>query len=239
MYIACNNGKVYGYMANGKPLPGWNFSFTTAPVADPMFHFRRNNQDILLIYDASGQVYLLDKFGQESFHVHQRLGKNQGVPFYLVADREGNYSFVTLDTSGNLCSIMPDGFIRVHPVMEFASGSGFAMADLNNDEENDYLLNNGNQLSLYQFDSLSIFAKIPGGHADPAILVFKYNGNDLKFGTWSASSGRIHLFNTGGVLHKGFPVKGDRQFKLDEINNDGRKNILVSYGKEVFLYLLE
>ena len=239
IYVACSNGKVYGYQASGKPLQGWNFTAATARVGDPVAHFNWDKRDILLFNDAAGQVYLLDKFGQEVIHVHQLLYKNQSVPFYLDSDQEGNYSFVTLDTAGNLCSIMPDGFIRVHPLMEFAEDAGFAMADLNQDDENDFLLNDGTQLSLYQLDSLSLFARIPGGEADPGILIFPGNGKEARIGAWSKVNGQAYLFNSNGSLYKGFPIKADRAFKPGEMNSDGRKNILVSHGKEVYLYLLE
>ncbi len=239
IYVACSNGRIYGYQASGKPLLGWNFAAVTAGVTDPVAHFNLDKNDILLFNDAAGKVYLLDKFGQEIRPIHQLLFKNKTVPFYLDSDREGNYSFVTLDTAGNLCSIMPDGFIRVHPLMEFADGAGFAMTDLNLDDENDFLLNDGTQISLYQQDSLSLFSRIPGGEADPGILIFPGNGKETRIGVWSSVNGHAYLFNSNGSLYKGFPIKADRAFKLDEMNNDGRKNILVSHGREVYLYLLE
>lgn len=239
IYVACSNGHVYGYQPGGKPLPGWNFNSPTGIVSQPLQHFKHAGQDYLVFSDDLGQVFIVSKLGDAIINVRQKLFKPEAIPFYLDEDKEGNYSFVTTDTSGSICSIMPDGFIRVHPVMEYGGAQGFAMADMDHDDENDFLFNDGNQLSLYLDDSISLFSKIPGGEAETSLVLFSAKGGDLKIGTWSEKTDRLYLFNSDGSIYKGFPVKGGRRFYLDEINNDGRKNILSSSGREVLLYVLE
>lgn len=239
IYVACSNGIVYGFQVNGKPLPGWNFNSHTGWVADPLQYFHKNEQDYLVFNDTAGQVYIVGKTGESIIAVKQLLGKNSGSLFYLDEDLEGNYSFLTLDTSGSLCHVMPDGFIRVHPVLEDGKGYNMTIADMDHDGENDILFNNGRQILIYQKDSIRVFARIPGEQAVSDILKLDSGGGELNFGTWSPSLDKLYLFNADGTIYKGFPVKGSRKFSLDEMNNDGRRNILTSSGKSVLLYVLD
>jgi hypothetical protein len=239
IYVACSNGRVYGYQSSGKPLPGWNFNAPAGIINEPLRHFKRKDLDYLVFSDHLGQVFIVSKMGDAIINVKQKLFTLPGNLFYLSEDTENNYSFVTSDTAGNLCQIMPDGFIRVHPVATFNNAPGFVMTDLDHNDQKDFLFNDGTQIQRYEKDSLSMLADLSKLTAGPHLILLNYAENNVKLGTWSDSSDKIYLFNADGTVYKGFPVKGNRRFYMDEINIDGRKNILTGSGKEVLLYVLE
>lgn len=61
-YVPCSNGNIYGYEANGKPLPGWSPKGGVGAV-EQLQYFTLGRNSYLMAYNNAGKLYLFDSRG--------------------------------------------------------------------------------------------------------------------------------------------------------------------------------
>src|SRR6185436_14681010 len=79
IYIACINGKIYGYEGNGKPLSGWNFNYSMETIDQPVQQFKVSGKNYLVASDDAGSVLILDRTGQTSINVREKITRKKNV----------------------------------------------------------------------------------------------------------------------------------------------------------------
>ncbi|MEP7171168.1 MAG: hypothetical protein ABI855_17500, partial [Bacteroidota bacterium] len=240
VYISCSNGKIYGYEGSGKPLSGWNFIYTTATIRQPLQSFNISGKNYLVTSDDAGTIFILDRTGQSSIHFKDKVIRKQHVKFYLEENPKGNFSFVTLDTTGAIVNISMDAKVKTQSNEAISTSDNFILTNVDGDSIPDYMFTEKDQVTAYTNLLTLIFnLSLNGANAD-GIEKYQLAENKAAIGINSVSSNKLFLINNNGTLFKGFPVKGSTPFVIDELNNDGKYYLIAgSEDGNIYVYSLE
>ncbi|MBP8754952.1 MAG: hypothetical protein KBH39_12055, partial [Chitinophagales bacterium] len=64
MFIGCQNGNIYGYYKDGKPLPGWSPLKKSGVITDEFSYVVSNQKDYILYSNAEGIISLKNRKGE-------------------------------------------------------------------------------------------------------------------------------------------------------------------------------
>ncbi|MEO5572019.1 MAG: DUF3352 domain-containing protein [Bacteroidia bacterium] len=240
VYIACSNGKIYGYEGSGKPLAGWNFNNTTGTIHQSVQLFTVKGKNYLAASDNAGTVFILDPTGQIAVNVKEKIIRRSNVKFWLEEYPENNFSFVTFDTTGAVVNISMEGKVKRQTDESLLSFDNFILANADGDSIPDYIFSGNNRMAAYTNLLTLIYDVSTEGAATGRLEKYQLKNNKTVFGINSADFNKLFLFNTNGKLVKGFPVKGSTPITIDELNNDGKFYLIAGSGDgNVYVYSLE
>ncbi len=236
IYLACENKRVYAYLPSGKPLPGWNFQQTTGTITDPIRNVKLNGKDYIVINDREGGVSIVNKFGESGIKLIQGFTLAKNSSFF----QDPSGFIVTTDISGNVMSISGDGLVQSIPLNAAGPDHGFAYVDVDDDGQQDYVFLDGKELIAYNKALTLIFRKEFETTMSGKLNVFEMNEKQKAFGFVSDVSNKCWLVKTDGSVYPGFPVKGSGEMVIDELNMDGKKNLLIGSSENNFyVYTIE
>jgi hypothetical protein len=240
VFIACGNGKIYGYEGSGKPLAGWNFNYSTGTIQQPLQVFSINRKNYLVTADDAGSVFILDRTGQIAIKVREKVIRKANVKFYLEENPKNNFNFVTFDTTGDVINISMEGTVRSQSIDAVSTSDNFLLNDVDGDSIPDYIFTEQDQVSAYTNLMTLIFNLSLNGVTADGIQKYQLSNNKTAIGVHSVSSNKLFLINSNGVFFKGFPVKGNTPFIIDELNNDGKYYLVAGSGDgNIYTYSLE
>jgi hypothetical protein len=240
IYVACNNGHIYGYEGSGKPLAGWNFNYSTSTIQQPLQFFNINGVSYLITSDNTGTVFILDHKGERAVKVNDKVIRKQQVKFYLDENEPGNFSLTTLDTSGTICSISLAGSVKRQTIEAISNSDNFMLSDVDGDSILDYVFAEKDQVAAYTKLLTLIFNYSTNDVYADGMEKYQLAENKTAIGIHSASSNKLFLINDNGVPFKGFPVKGSTSFVIDQLNKDGKYYLVAgSNDGNVYVYSLE
>lgn len=235
VFIATQNGSVYGYDISGRPLDGWNPK-KIVELQEPLVHKRIQGKDILF---ARGQrdFYMLDRKGnvinmyKDSSHV---VYNN---PFYFRSDN--NYAmnrFVSTDLNGKIKSFLLDGRKLYKSVGTWSPDHHFLHADVTGDSLYEYVFIDNNQMFMYSDDTtLGYNFQFNAKISYPPYVVFLNNNQYLA--VHSQEANLFYLFNRKAEILKGFPIKS---VSRPAVLNTAAKNmisVISSEGKVVTYHI--
>ena len=115
-YVPCLNGRIYGYEATGKPLSGWSPRKGVGVMTKPLLPFTYKKNELMLAFNASGKLMLLNAKGDIKWSVDNLPVTAQS--FSLVQTQD---DFVVLNAAGTqLIEISSDGNDKLKPLVDSA-----------------------------------------------------------------------------------------------------------------------
>ncbi len=240
IFVPCENGQVYTYQANGKPLIGWQLTEPLGFVNNPIQHFNADGKDYLVLSDTNGKLLVLDRRGEIKSKSTLPVVRPDNSRLFIQQDASKRVYFVTTDTAGTLYSIFADGNTLTKAVGSHSSYHKFIFRDINADGEEDYIFMDDNRLEAYRRDNTLIFSKAFDREMLNDIDLFIFSTGRGKIGVVSPPLNETYLINDDGSVYSGFPLKGSARFVIDDLNNDGsRKVITTSLDGNVYVYNLD
>lgn len=141
-YIPCNNGSIYGYEMNGRPLSGWSPKGGTGIINNPLLCFSNKKTDFVLAFNNSGKLILIDAKGSVNWSLDNLPVVNQNFSLLQV-----NNDFKLLNASSNLLTeISADGNDNLKPLID--SASAFAVIQTS-DSTYTYYFSTSKQIRAY------------------------------------------------------------------------------------------
>jgi hypothetical protein len=102
--VPCNNGAIYGYEINGKPLPGWSPKNGVGEVIS----FRQvhsGKEDVLLALNSSGKLVAYDVHGKIKWDVNNLSSSVEGSS---IVETESDFAWLSV-SANQLTEITADG----------------------------------------------------------------------------------------------------------------------------------
>ncbi len=228
--IPCENGNIYGYQLSGYPMEGWNPMQNLGLVRQPIRHFQHKNQDFILVL-ADSSLSVFGRYGDLKFPPYQHPDLLGGTLDYQVSPTSER--IVIADSKGYAHIINLKGnHFRLLMERNASGSTKFAFANVCNDERNDYILLNGNKLSIFAYDSENKFKKMSEhsfAHVqDTVFSVPPYIGTVCK------KTGQINMISKDTPL-PGFPVAGNQPFVILPIQ-ESKQLLLVSNDDFLYAY---
>lgn len=240
MLIACEDHKVYNYTAKGSLVQGWKLPQTSNAVLAPVQHTVVGSKDYVVIVDREGKTYITDRQGGIRLTLKEQLGAPVGNFFLETGKDLARTRIVASDSLGNVYRLsFTDDLERFH-FSDFSSTPFFDYRDLNGDGNYEYIFLSSDKLAVYNQDKLNAFTF---GFESPAICcanLFRFGDNDLRIGVTCPQASELHLINRGGADSEGFPMPGQTQFAIGQLNG-GDDYTLISgiNGKYLTAYSLQ
>jgi hypothetical protein len=228
IYVPCDNSKVYAYLLNGKPLPGWSFISTEGVVRNSVA-FKNEGEYSLLISDDRGNHFVTNILGEirSEFHSTDILSiQNQAVP---AIDNSG-YKFYATTLSGGLLRVKGDGTFDEISLSIDGLDHGYTASDIDGDGSSEHVIVSGMEVMVYDSELVLKYRKLLDQHLSPSVQVLKYNEGSTLIAVRSVSGKTWLLDETGNIL-KGFPVKGNSKVDLGSLS-EGNAPYLVTAGAD-------
>jgi hypothetical protein len=192
MFVGCDNGNMYGFYRNGKPLQGWK-PLKSGQLNGSLKHMVSGGMDYLYFRQTSGKLVAKNRKGEDRFspvNVPANL-LTELIPDRLVEPT----ALISLDQSGNLYSINLNGTTSSKPFAEDVISA--AMGDIDSDGLTDVVYNSPSGVFAVNMKGEVIYTFDPG---DP--LAYKVSillhGSSTKVIVSSSETGHTYLLSPQG-----------------------------------------
>ena len=232
--IAGEDKKIYLFSKEGKLIKGWKPPRLESAISTPVYHFRVNKKDYILVSDKF-KLYILNRRGKSRINVSTSIQKPVHQQIFL--DKSTSVSrFVTTGNDGTVYFIGMDGKVKKTNPGEFSPEHFFEYRDLDGDGNNEFIFFDQQQLQVFNSNGKLRFSyKFPGKVSNKP-NIYRFASNNLKIGIVSSPEHKIYLFNKDGSLYKDFPLSGQTAFSIGRFKNSTSRFNLIVGGDENFLY---
>lgn len=236
-FVACANGKVYGFGPLGKPLDGWNalsLDAGSGKVRQPILHFQHQGKDYLAVLTESGLLSVFGRDGRLRFPPVQldnvppesnMNGDAFGQPLQVDAAASSPRIYCS-NGMGKVFACDLQG--RVLEQRPGRNGSTAAFGQLTGDERFEFAVLDGKKLSISTWDKPLFITQFP----EKQHTVFITHQQQL--GTVDKHGRRIWLLDSDGKCLPGFPLGGNTKFETCQLN--GVDMLIVGNGNSVWAY---
>lgn len=234
--IGCENNQLYNYDIEGNLVKGWEYNKGKSAATQQIYHFVSDKKDYIVVSLKDGSIRLLERNGKDRVFLKNKLpNTNNQIIVFPNMDLKKSYA-VSSDSLGNVIRLF---FTDKNETLNFENEAGakfFSSFDLNNDNANEILFTNGNKITVYNTDKKIILTYQTETEITQPPKLFKLKTGN-KIGLVSGST--IHLINEKGISENNFPLTGSSVFKISDLSNNGKLNIVVGDRNTVYMYNLE
>ena len=235
LFIACQNGAVYGYDKYGKPLTGWNPLSGVGQIEEPVRYMRHKDKDYLLMLNTSGKLYAYKRNAKAYFSASMGLG----VSDYAIDSKIGRITAGNKNGKIGVSNIKGKTF-SIAAQANMTSNGEFAYSDIIGDDRKDYIRLSDKTLTLHYYDSTQTLAKhftYQFDNVQDDVFGVDLPQSDKDYiGTYSNQWQSIYLFDENGELQKGFPLVGTTKFFVIDLFLDNSKSLVVANRNMVYVY---
>lgn len=222
-FVACDNYKVYGYTANGKPLQGWNPKPRVGTIPFPLQYVQAQGKDYLILTNADGTLLFYNKNGER----HQnpiRLDAKFNQPFYIHQHSKG-FTLINASNDRMLFTVNAKGEVKETTADGLPNYSYFTCTV--EDSTLHYVFVASDKLTFTTPDLVTIASYAPTQAIDLPVQVFRLASGEVLLGLSSAIGNEMYLINTTGELLPGLPLKGNTQMAIGGFFEKDRIAVLV------------
>lgn len=222
MFVACENGNIYGYYKDGKPIGGWNPLKGAGKVTSPVFAITSTGKQTLgFINEKSIQLK------KENGNSLQSIPLKAGLADMIqMADK-----IAIIDELGNIVVI--DSLLQVQSIAGNGNISKQLVLDIQQDDTLDIIYFEDEYFKANTIMGNSIFVTETALAGDAPVKFT--DGLNAYFG-YSTLDNRLFLFSAGGQLIKGFPIEGSANSTVKTISSNGDKMLITVIGNAVLAY---
>ncbi|MDA3879052.1 MAG: hypothetical protein PF436_01570 [Prolixibacteraceae bacterium] len=236
-FVACEDRKIYAYSKEGKLLDGWNQFQTDHPVTQPIQHFRTEGKDFIVATDKM-KDYILHRRGivrVATDAVYQHTGQNT---IYLEErTRKHGPRVVATDANGNLhYTDLENGSHQAVDLAKTSENHFFISANIDANEDYEYIVADGSLLQIFDANGKRILKNDFENQITHRPNIYNFPGGVTKIGITTGTANKIHLIDTNGDMHEGFPLNGCTEFSIGFISNDRSNFNLLVGSPDGYLY---
>lgn len=239
LLIGLRGGKILNFDRSGKEIEGWDFK-QSEEIVSPIQHFVLNGKDYITCVGSDGSIFVLNRRGEIRIPIKEHLPvRNAHLAKLELSNDVMKCKYVTTDETGNVFKLNFEGEKEIINFEQFSSNHQFVYGDINNDRKPDYTFLDSNRLMSFNHAKEKIFeiSLESASLAYPAL--YRFNEDAGKIGLSDTTSKMIMLYNEAGIIDDKFPLKGNSEFSISDINKDERYNVIVGLGKKLVVYNLE
>lgn len=214
-FVACTNGNIYGYEANGKPLDSWSpLSGSYGKVTNKLKHSSFNGKDYIYFNNESGTFYAVNRKGEPRFQAIN-FDSKFASPFEKTSTgfiNLGEGSIYKVDLKGKTVAKIVGDTNYVH-FANYAEKEAFAIA-------------NKNEFRVAK-SKWTLLGK--RGINDNIISVTK---EKIQNKIWFLVQGEksVYLINDVGEIHPDFPMLSNSAARIEKFINKKNEILLLNEG---------
>jgi hypothetical protein len=235
-FVALEDQQIYAYDSEGKLLEGWQPYKTDHIVSKPIQHFVIEGKDYIVASDQM-KDYIFDRKGNIRVQTDVVYQHSMNNTLYLEKRTSLHEPrLVTTDSKGSIHHTYFDGSHDTLQTSELNDSHFFLAANIDEDDELEYLFVQGTQISALKNNGRSLFNQKIDCEITSKPSVLSFSSKEKKIGVCCSASNKIFLFNSSGTLFSGFPLDGCSEFNIG-FNSDDTSNFNVLVGSpDGYLY---
>lgn len=238
LFAPCNNGLIYGFDKNGKPLAGWNPQKKAGLIDFPMHFFEKKKKDYITMMNKNGLLHVFKRNGNKHFkavNFNTTISDfDYDINIERIAAGAKNGKVYIANLKGKSFSLRAESGMT--------KDVEFAYANVLGDYRKDYIRLSQNKLTTHYYDSTDK-PKQAFMHKFDQIQddVFKVDLPHEKLdyiGTYSRKLQSIYLLNGKGKVQTGFPLVGTSKFEVIDLFDEHTNTLLVANNNIIYAYKL-
>ena len=238
IFLACENGRLYGFDRYGRPLVGWGPGPEVGRVIQPMQHFQYDNKDYLVAWSEDGLLHVFQRDGSYRFPPVPVAGNVLSAPGVQVLPDMARIAIGDATGRVQIVNSEGQGFVMNTPVGRNEQVQ-FRFEDVAGDDRKDYLVLSGADIAAYYYkgDQVELWKKWKLPQPQDELVTGTIAGEEKAFfGTVDRQKRQVFLFTPEGKIYPGFPLAGTSAFSIVRIPQ-GRL-LVTSLDSDLYAYLL-
>ncbi|HET8962320.1 MAG TPA: DUF3352 domain-containing protein [Chitinophagales bacterium] len=228
MFIGCQNGNIYGYYKDGKPLPGWSPLKKSGVITDDFTYVVINQKDYILYSNTEGIINLKNRKGENRI---KSVKNDFALVTALIPDElENTNQLFAIDKQYNLLQITLDGKITSTGIGKETKDA--TLVDIDKDNKTDLIYLTYDALIAETIDKKPLWS-FPIDNTDEYKIYTYSNTKNVYFGIINPQLQKFFLIQSDGTLTNGFPVEASGDFIVIENGNlvvSSTGNFVVAYN---------
>ncbi len=235
--LALSDNKIYNYSKEGKKIKGWHKIQTRYIVKEEVKHFLIQKKDYFIVADTSGKVYITNRRGEIRVSVNHEFVRSKHAPFYTNLTNVSKGLFVTTNPDGDLTYIAKNGKTSSTSFGDFSKEHYFIYADINNDNDPDFIYaDKGNLIAFDRFKNEIFSYSIDSISKSPQFFTID---RKAYIGVISDSLHQLQIYDQEGRIFDYITFSAEQGFTVSQLENNGKNNIITTSGKMVYNYRLD
>ncbi len=231
--IACEDKNVYNYSKEGKLLVGWEKPKTKNIVKKEIEYFSVNSKDFIVITDIDGNITFVGRRGEKRVKVQKTFNVSNNKYCLKKEKTLENSSLLITDTSGIVYQVYFNGVVDTINIGKYSKKHSFNILDLDNDGNNEYILLDKNVLKIIDKNKKMKWNFEFRNALNNGFNIYKFPNNETKLGCYSSQTNEIYLFNSDGSMYNNFPLEGNSDFTIYDINRDGILDLITLLKNDI------
>jgi hypothetical protein len=230
-FVACENGNIYGFSKEGKPLPGWNPLTATGDVYKGITYTTSDSKDYF-IYNNNNTIFLKSGKGENRIAPLQIL--NPILYNFTIAHAGVNKTLLNYDEAGNIIQLSLNGSISTLPAgNDFQSGD---FCDINNDSVPDAIFITGEKLVAMSLSGERYFLSENNLQKNQYKVQKAFLHGAWHAAAYSVNERQLFVYKHDGSILQGFPLKSAGSFCIDELVPGGKQVLITSLENSIVAY---
>ncbi len=239
-FIACENGKAYGFDEKGSPIEGWRPNEKIGRVEHPILHFQADGKDFLVLLDILGNLQVYKKNGSPRFKKIEFEEPLMQMPDYQISKKSSRIVAATNEGIVYVCNLSGNHF-RLK-LRNDNNNVQFLFADVVGDERKDYMALSGNKLTVHRYEG-NKFGEVLNynfpAEQDDIFPVHLIRSRKAYIGALNLRKKQITLLDGNGNMPDQFPLEGTTPFIITDLTDDGKLVLVTGNGSRVTAYALK
>ena len=221
IFVGCQNGRVYGFNASGKPLSDWNGKEVQGNLSVPFKYFGLGGKRYLFAASTGGYFYLWQSSGALLREIHLKTQVRH--PFSMrFAGSVDECRLYSVDTAARLVSVQLDGSVIRTPLQSPPKPRQLQAVDITGDSRYEFLVADERRFGVYERDGKLRRGRFFREPAVPkSVQLVKLDDGRWMLAYAAANANRIYFedYRSGELMMNG-PVNGNAPFYLGPGNED-------------------
>ncbi len=245
IFVACEDGNIYGFLKRGEPLSGWSPQANVGLVHQPLQHFTINDLDYLVALNDVGLLYVFQRNGEMRLAPTDLGLKGQRINSLFNFDNinSNNKRVVAMDSKGKAyVANLRGNMFNLSMEAGKRENVKFCMEDLVGDDRKDYVVLSGADLWVNYYDSKrkfrNLYHKTLDNPQDDVFSLTSFDKGRAYIATVSKQEHQIFLMNNRLKIIQDFPLAGTTRFEITDFFGDGKKILTVANDNFIYVYRL-
>ncbi len=239
-FVPAQNGNIYGYESNGKPLSGWNPRTGIGIIKQPMGHFQVGDKDYIIALTG------------KNLHIMRRNGEYRLNPFPVEENIISPPAYQNIAASQRMVVTTAKGIAHninlAGESFNIALPTGnstnvkFLYADVWGDARKEYITLNNKNLCGFGYEGETfkkIFERQFQDNIDEFFIVSLPEGKKDHIGFTCRAASHVFLMDGLGKVYKNFPLAGTTPFQVTDFFGEGIPVLIVANGASIYTYKLK
>lgn len=229
--------KILNYNKEGNPVTGFQFKGLPADITQPPVFARIDNKDYLFICDIEGNVKLTDRKGNDRYELKFRLNNRTSNPVHFEKGATVETSKIIYCTNnGTIYKHYMNGTKDSLPTRTQVR-NGYAFLDLEDDGNNELVVVDSSKIRWYDFKGNLVKEVVPFCN-DFQLQAYKTEHGQAIIGGTCRNDEIITAFDNSGNDVARIKLTADSPYRVADINNDNKFEIIYCYKRKIFVYTL-